>query len=72
MKGRHAALSEDAVTSKNKGKSQQASLWRTGYLPRAMDEGARFSVYDGRYGNTILEFRHLHSVRIHFHSALGK
>jgi len=38
-----------AVTSKNKGKSQQASLRRTGYLPRATEERARFSVYDRRY-----------------------
>ena len=45
MKGRHAGLFEDAVTSKNKVKSQQVSLRRTGYLPRAMEERARFSVY---------------------------
>lgn len=59
MKGRHAGLSEDAVTSKNKGKSQQASLRRTGYLPRAMEKRARFSVYDMRNGNTILEVQTL-------------
>jgi len=59
MKGRHAGLSEDAVTSKNKGKSQQASLLRTGYLSRATEERARFSVCDRRYGNTILEVQTL-------------
>jgi hypothetical protein len=59
MKGRHAGLSEDDVTLKNKGKSQQTSLRRTGYLPRAMEEGAHFSVYDRRYCNTILEVQTL-------------
>jgi hypothetical protein len=59
MKGRHVGISEDAVTSKNKGKSQQASLRRTGYHPRAMEKGARFSVYDRRYGNTILQVQTL-------------
>lgn len=59
MKGRHAGLCEDAVTSKNKRKSQHASLRRTGYLPRAMEERAGFSVYDRRYGNMILEVQTL-------------
>jgi hypothetical protein len=44
---------------KIKEKSQQVSLRRTGYLPRVMEERARFIVYDRRYGNTILEVQTL-------------